>query len=394
MQPKKILYVITQGGPWGGAQKYVFDLASNLCKEFEIFVAVGEKNNDEDLQNAIALHNRSANCQITLLQLNNLKRAILPVQDFLACLELAKICKKIQPDIIHLNSSKAGVIGSLLKLLLFKKCPPIIYTAHGWVFNEPLGAIRKFIYRFLEQMTAYLKDQIIVLSKNDQETANKILGIKNNKLTIAPLGINLPDRIKTKIEARTQLTDIYKKQINADALWFGTIANFYKTKGIDILIKALAEIKNELRDSQFVLIGDGPERNNIEQLIKKHDLSQNIHLLGVISKASEFLPAFDMFVLPSRKEGLPYTLLEATAYKIPVLATNVGGVKAFLTENNAGIVIEPYNTKELSSVILKVISSSDFLLSLAKKHETNYQICSIKNMVDKTKDIYFSLLAK
>ena len=102
----KLLYVITQG-QWGGAQKYVYDLSLALREEFEIIVAVGEPNDKPDLQNRL----KKAN--LSYIQLRHLRRAISPWHDLLAIFELRGLYRKLKPSIVHLNSSKAGILGSL-----------------------------------------------------------------------------------------------------------------------------------------------------------------------------------------------------------------------------------------------------------------------------------------
>src|SRR3989338_10235564 len=97
----KLLYVITQGA-WGGAQKFVFDLATSLADDFDVIVAVGEPKGAQDLQTRITYHVS----RIKMIQLQHLERRILPIHDILAVLELRKLFKKLKPSIIHLNSSK------------------------------------------------------------------------------------------------------------------------------------------------------------------------------------------------------------------------------------------------------------------------------------------------
>src|SRR3989344_796374 len=152
----KLLYVITQG-QWGGAQKYVYDLSLALREEFEIIVAVGEPNDKPDLQNRL----KKAN--LNYIQLRHLRRAISPWHDLLAIFELRRLYLKLRPSIVHLNSSKAGILGSFACQMSNVKCQMLVYTVHGWVFNEPLSLAKKKLYKLLEKITARAKSQIIVL---------------------------------------------------------------------------------------------------------------------------------------------------------------------------------------------------------------------------------------
>ena len=172
MNKQKLLYIITQG-EWGGAQRHVFDLATNLADEFDITVAVGEQDGRHDLQQKLQI-----NSKIQIVQLKHLIRPVSPIHDILALFEIAKLYKTLKPDIVHLNSSKAGITGSFAKLFV-KNCKlkiencKLIYTVHGWVFNEPLGRAKKALYRWLEKFTARWKKKIIVLSDFDHQTGQK-----------------------------------------------------------------------------------------------------------------------------------------------------------------------------------------------------------------------------
>jgi len=104
----KILYIITQG-EWGGAQRYVFDLVNNLADIFDITIAIGEIDGDQALKSKV----KSQKSKVKIVELKHLVRNISPVHDVLAIFELKKLYKTLKPDIIHLNSSKAGIIGSL-----------------------------------------------------------------------------------------------------------------------------------------------------------------------------------------------------------------------------------------------------------------------------------------
>ena len=345
----KILYIITQG-IWGGAQRYVYDLATHLPPDFTVKVAVGEPKGPQDLQEAL---NGSNKPNLQLYQLQRLVRAIRPIKDLQAILEIRALIKKEQPDILHLNSSKAGIIGSLAVIGLTKK-PKLVYTVHGWVFLEPLAVSVRRLYKFLERLTAHLKDTIIVLSEKEKRIAQN-LGIPESKLTIIPLGIETPVFLK-KTEARAQLQK-FSKQPKPSTLWIGTIANLFTTKGLDILIKSVPAILKEKPGARFYIIGSGPEEQNLKKLIIAEKLTDKIFLLGALPNAAALLPAFDLFVLPSRKEGLPYTILEAMAAGLPIVATAVGGVSEMLANYEARFIALPNNQAELTASIISALKN-------------------------------------
>jgi len=327
----RILYVITQGH-WGGAQRYIFDLAMQNRHAFDITVAVGSAGDATDLQKKLAPNN------ICIVQLHSLQRAVSPLVDIKALFELRKLYKQISPNIIHLNSSKAGILGSLAAAGLKAV---IVYTAHGWVFHEPMSRPKQTLYQFLEAWTSKFKDAIIVLSKFDREAGKKI-GISEKKIHTIPITVPAGTAYVGKEDARKKIMPT----IPANAFCFGVIANFYKTKGIDVLFNAIASNKR-LCHIPVAVIGDGPERSNLERQIKHLELT-NIHLLGFIENAALYLKAFDALVIPSRKEGLPYIMLDALNARVPIIATNVGGIHEYIEDKKTGLLVQPDNFQALS----------------------------------------------
>lgn len=375
----KILLVITQG-VWGGSQRYVLDMARELSKKHSVTVAIGEVHGSKDLQNQLASEKDS----IKVIQLKHLQRSISPLHDVLALFELQHLYKTIQPDIVHLNSTKAGLLGSLAAAMQKKQkqsSPKIIYTVHGWIFLEPLPNFSKKLFTWLEKHTEKFKDAFIVLSEEEKIIGEKILHIPQSKLVTIPLGISTPPIILTKNEARSKIQSMIKTKIDSSE-WIGSIAGLYKTKGLDLLIKSFAK-NHTLQKKHYFILGEGPERKNLTKLIKFYHLENTIHLLGQIENAALLLPAFDLFVLPSRKEGLPYALLEAMSYELPIIATKVGGVASLVQNYQAVKLISPNSEDEL----MKALSTYH---SLPKAHSSKE--FSLESMITSSEQLYSVLL--
>jgi len=223
--------------------------------------------------------------------------------------------------------------------------------------------------------SAHWKDIIIVNSEYDRKLAidkeiaseEKIIkiynGIDPTKLTflsredarkaIAP-SIKYPSPAKATV-ARQVLS------IN-NTILIGTVTNLYATKGIEYLIAAahnLYLILNTRYLVRFVVIGEGPERKKLESLIKKYNLGDKFFLLGRIPKASKYLKAFDVFVLPSVKEGMPWVLLDAMAAKVPIIATNTGAIPEILEDEKEGLLVPTKNSSTLAKKIAVLIQDQD-----------------------------------
>ena len=371
----KILYIITQG-KWGGAQRYVFDCATNLHSSFESSVGIGLKDAPQDLQARLKEKN------IPYYNLKHLVRPISPLHDVLAIFELAKLYRITQPDVIHLNSSKAGVLGSLAALMYRKA--KIVYTVHGWVFKEPLPLWKKTFYHVAEKITASIKDTFITISKTDYDTARNVLGVKQEKLQKIYHGISIPSFV-SRAQAQASLTAHIPQRPTPEKLWVGTIASLYKTKGIDILVKAAALTSAPL---EFFVIRDGPEKHTIKQSIKKYKFEQIFHIIPYVEDAAKLLKAFDIFVLPSQKEGFPYALLEAMHAGLPIVATNVGAVPGMIEHKKNGLVIKPQHPPHLAQALEELAESQTDRECYAQSAQERAQQFQLQTMIQETEKIY------
>jgi len=373
---KKIIYLVTQSD-FGGAQKYVFELASNLPPDqYKIIVAAGSEGDGE-------LFSRLADfANIKTIKLKNLKRLPSILGALRAIKEIEKLLFAEKPDILHLNSSAAGVLGSLAaKKYKNKTCLPlrVIYTAHGWAFSEP-GFLKQKIYLFLEKITAKYKDIFIVLSEKDKQAAlqNKIA--PQEKIIKIYNGI---DSAKIKFLEKPE-----SRKILGVSPALGTIANFYKTKGLGYLIEAMYILRQQNKDIALAVIGEGPERKNLEKQIVKYNLEKNISLLGKKTKASQYLKALDIFVLPSVKEGFPFVILEAMSAEIPIIATTVGAIPEILENETSGILVEPKNPKALAQTIMTLLDDPREQKNLAENAKQSVEKFSLSQTLSQTFSLY------
>ncbi|OGY50293.1 MAG: hypothetical protein A3J65_04660 [Candidatus Buchananbacteria bacterium RIFCSPHIGHO2_02_FULL_45_11b] len=375
----KILYIITQS-EWGGAQRYVFDLATNLPKnEFEVIVAAG---GDQELFPKLASRG------VKTAKIKHLTREISPVSDLLATIEICRLIKAIRPDIVHLNSSKASIVGSLASFLarhsLNSQKHRLIYTVHGFVFNEPMSRAKKIFYIWLEKMTAMFKDKLICVSEFDRQQGlihkicrpNKLITINNG---IPPLIFLEPAAGKIELG------------LPQDKIIIGAIANFYETKGLSFLIKAAAEIISAHPEVFFVLIGEGELRPKLEKEIENLGLKNNFLLSGAKPEAYKYLSAFDLFVLPSIKEGFSYTILEAMQAAKPIIATEVGGNPEMIIDGENGLLVKPAGPEELAGAINKILSDKNLAPRLGRQAKIDVsQKFRLEKMLGETEKIYLN----
>jgi len=302
---KKILYVITKSN-WGGAQRYVYDLATNLPKEeFDVAVALGGDG---------LLANKLRESGTMIYHSKFLGRDIALGADIKSFFELLKLFKAEKPDIVHLNSSKAGGVGALAARIAGVQ--NIIFTAHGWPFWEPRNFVVRSLVWFASWLTALLCHKVIVISNYDLRVARRM-----------PFCARKIVRIYNGIDMHMQFGsgDAIRCAFPAGATITGTVGELNKNKNQIVLVE---QAKNN-PDMFVAIVGEGELHEFLEKKIKEYGLGARVKLFGFIS-AREALKGFDTFALPSLKEGLPYVLLEARAAGLPIVASRVGGVGEIL----------------------------------------------------------------
>ncbi|OGG61630.1 hypothetical protein A3C21_01670 [Candidatus Kaiserbacteria bacterium RIFCSPHIGHO2_02_FULL_59_21] len=324
MQKKKILYLITKA-THGGAQKYVYDLAVNLPKaEFEPIVAYGTEGRlADDLHRA----------NIATKRLPSLGRDIAIISDIKSFFEIYGTIRTIQPDIVHLNSSKASALGALAARLA--GVPKIIFTVHGWPFGEKRNIPAKILIWKISWLTALLSHAVICVSDYDLNLAQRMpfVGRKATRIYngIGPMQFGSGDIVRSAFPAGAKIT--------------GTVGELIKNKN---QIALLEQAKSD-PGMYVAIVGEGEDRPMLEQKIREYGLRERVKLFGYVP-ASDALKGFDRFALPSLKEGLPTALIEARLAGLPVIANRVGGVGEVL------------DAKDLSEFSLERMTTRTFSL--------------------------------
>ncbi len=373
----KILYVITKSN-WGGAQRHVFDLATAMkAKDHDVWVALGGEG---------LLKQKLEQAGIYTFSIADLGRDIKPGKDAGSFKEIYSIIRNKRPDVIHLHSPKAAGLGSLAGRLLGVKT--IITTVHGWTFNEDRPIIELLFIRLFSWLTMLLSHITIVISDKEYAQALSFPWVKD-KLKLIPLGLRSPtyysidgaDQALAR-NIRMDLGEFNKKVI------IGTIAELHPNKGLKYLVEAMSMVSEQQPNAICLIAGTGQEEDNLKKMITEKKLEQKVFLLGHLDNAAEYLKAFTVFVLPSIKEGLPYTILEAGLASLPVVATTVGGVPEIIEDMKSGILIQARNYRELAHALSFMIEHPEerkkYGNALKERVASKYSLDKMLWMVEST----------
>jgi len=361
---KKILFLITKA-TWGGAQRYVYDIATHLPHErFEPVVAFGESGK---------LAKMLSEAKVKTHKLPSLGRDVAIISDVRSFLEILRTIRKTRPDVIHLNSSKAAALGALAARML--GVPQIIFTVHGWPFNEKRGEFARVAIYFVSWLTAFLSHEVILISKSDEARGRQMRWVEN-KMRYIPIGIEPPQFI-ARDEARAAL-GIEDSEVPRIV----TIAELTSNKGLRYGIEAISILKAENVGVEYFIVGAGEQRTELEDFAAEMEVEDQVHFLGFVEDAARYLRAFDIFLLPSIKEGMPYVLPEAAAAGLPIVTTTVVN-PAFIESCPQIKAVSPSDPEALAEALVATTrEESEKKLSPAENH------FSLSDMVGKTISLY------
>jgi glycosyltransferase involved in cell wall biosynthesis len=375
MQRTSICYIITKSN-FGGAQKYVYELATSLDPEqFEVSVACGGNG---------ALKTKLSEAGIEVIPIPDLERDISITKEFKVFGFLYNLFAERHFDVVHLNSSKIGGLGSISAKIA--GVPRIIFTAHGWAFNEDRSWAAKLVIKCAYWITLVTCDKTIAVS---EAIKKQIKGwpINLRNVTVIPNGVR-PPQFHERSDARDKLSQKHQK-LSMQTRWVGTLAELHPIKGLDVLITAAAQNKEVHNDVQYLIFGEGDERARLEKQIRDAGLEDTVILLGYVEDAARYLQSLDMFVLPSRSEALGLVILEAGLARVPIVATRVGGIPEVIADHELGILVEPDDATALAKAVQHIIADPDRAQSAAAALHTRVtKDFSHETMVAKTLATY------
>ncbi len=376
-QPK-ILYIITKSN-FGGAQKYVFELAV-AAKErgLNVIVACGGTGSKKAELGLLAskLHEHD----IRVIPIKHFMRDMSFGNDIVAFFDVCRLIREERPHVLHVTSSKAGGIGALAGRLL--RVPKIVFTSHGLTVDEVWRPRwQRFLIFIGTYYTIAAAHVSIMISKETYERACKIIGRKE-KIAYIKNGIS-PVDFKTRDEARALL----ELRLPPDHMLIGGIGELHPNKNWLQAITAVAHLPHTVH---LAIIGSGEEYDALKHHTEALGINDRVHLLGYIPNAATYVKAFDIFVLPSKKEGLPYVILEAGLAGLPVIATDLPGNRDIIESGVHGFLIEP-EYRMLATSLEMLIRDPGMRRTLgAALQEKVMSEFSIEHMVNDTFSLYTS----
>lgn len=333
----RILYVIT-AAEWGGAPLHVLQLMEYMVKQgHEVgLVAAPEP---RLMTGAKALG-------VKVFPNPHFVRPVRPWKDFRALWPIFRAMRAFKPDLVHAHSTKAGYAARLACAVLRK---PIIFTAHGWAFTEGRSLWKRRLLAGVERLAAQVTAKIICVSEHDRELAVQWNVAKPGKLAVVHNGIDprpflegggAPLREELGLEGSVVLTFVGRLAPPKDPL-------------------TLLEAVKTLPKGVLLVVGDGELKPPVEEYVREHGLEEKVRLLGERSDVLRILASSDVFVLSSRWEGLPYTIIEAMMARLPVVSTRVGGVPELVEDGVTGFLVPAEDPPALAEALQTLLDDPE-----------------------------------
>lgn len=346
----KILYILEATS--GGTQKHVIDIAKKIDRsEFKIDLVYSTKRNKNFAPLSKDIFNETFGLPISRTG---------SFSDIKNILKIKNIIKNNNYDIVHCHSTKAGFVGRLAAFL--SKHPNVVYSPHGFMFCDTRIKLRRLLYLYLEKYLGYLTNKIIAVSGSERDLALEHRIVPNEKIVTLYNSIDPGDYDDHEYVNRVP----EKMNTKNDDIILGTVGRLYYQKDPITLIKSFKIINNHFPNTKLVFVGDGPMLEKCKKLINKLQLDDRIKLEGFQKNSKDYYKTFDIFVLSSHYEGLPYALLEAMIMGIPSVGTDVVGIKDLIVHGETGYLADEEDHIGLAKSVITLLENPDLLTLFSK----------------------------
>ena len=350
---------------------------------FEVHVLSGPQTGSEG---SLIEEVRSRSIQLTIEPA--LVREVNPARDLLALVHLTRFIRRGRYDIVHTNSSKAGILGRWAAWLA--STPVIVHTVHGWGHHERQHPLVRRIYILLEQVTQRVTAKLIVVSPRNTEkgladhiaTADKYITIRS--------GIEL-DRFREPARPREAVRAALS--IPPDVPVVGMVTRLSPQKAPLDFVATAAQVAARRPAVHFVVVGDGPQRTEVEARVAGLGLADRFHLTGLRSDVPDLMHSFDVFALSSLWEGLPRVLPQAMAAGLPIVATAVDGNAEAVSDGVSGLLTPPGDPQAMAGALLRLLDDPALACRMGAAGRARTEEFGARKMVADVAALYEALLA-
>lgn len=335
MRKKKIriLYVAQAAG---GVDRYIRMLLKYLDKEkFENVLVCSQDYHAEDYKGLVDSFEQI-----------EMSRAI-GGNDLKAVVQVRKLIKKYDPDIVYAHSSKAGAIARVADIGLENHC---VYNPHGWAFNMRCSNKKRIVYTMIERMAAPFCDKIICISEAEKQSAIEKKICRDNKLQVIFNGVDIK-AYECGEHGKVKRADL---NIPEEAFVVGMVGRISSQKAPDIFVKMAKLVKDEIPNAHFIIVGNGNQEAEIRKYAEDNDFSESLHITGWVDDPMSYVELFDVACLLSRWEGFGLALPEYMMAGKPIVASRVDAIPNIIRNEENGLLVNVDDADGASEAVLKL----------------------------------------
>ncbi len=376
MGKRVLARVITRLNIGGPAQQAIALTAALNGDDFRSVLFAGREDPREG-----SLWGAAEAAGVSPVRVPGLGRAIRPAADLIALAALTRHLRRLQPDLVHTHTAKAGTVGRVAALLA--AVPVRVHTFHGHVLTGYFGPAATALFRRIEAALARRSTLLVAVSPRQRDELIALGVAEPERITVIPLGLDLAPFLNAAPHAGRLRAEL---GLSPETPLVGLVARLVPIKGVDLFLRAAALLRERIPQVRLVIAGDGPEREALEGQAAALGLDGALCFLGWRHDLPALYADLDLLALSSRNEGTPVCLLEAMAAGVPVVAAAVGGVPDLVQDRVTGRLTPPQDAGALASAMAEVLADRPAAAAYAAaaraavfpKHDTKTLIAGIR----------------
>jgi glycosyltransferase involved in cell wall biosynthesis len=378
--PVPVVHIITKLELGGAQQNTLFTVSHLDPGRFRPILITGEAGLLDDEARQLP--------GVEFHQVPELVRPIRPLADVRALYRLTRLLRQLKPRIVHTHSSKAGILGRCAARLA--GVPIIVHTIHGFGFTPSQSWALRGILIAVERAVSRFTTRFIAVSESTRQAGIDLGLFSGDRCTVIRSGIDLQAFRHTQVDVAKKRRELGLEPTHPV---IGMIAPLKPQKAPLDFVRLAAIVHQARPDAQFLLIGDGELRRDVETAVQEAGLDGTVRLPGWRRDIPEVLRCLDVLVLTSRWEGLPRVYLEALASGVPVVGTNVDGAAEVVRNGSNGYLKEPGDVEGMAASALELLDRPERAQVMGRQGQALAEEFDIHHMVRRQEAEYEALLA-
>lgn len=366
----------------GGAQQTALNLSSLLDPDrFETVLVSGPATGPEG-----SLRAKAASRGIQVETVRSMVRRLNPALYAIALRDLRRIIRSERPDIVHTHSTEAGILGRTAARL--EGVPAIVHTVHGWGFHDHMNPVLRRTNIAVERRVARWTNRLVVVTNRDRDKGIRV-GIGSPEQYVVIRSAIDVSALQPPLGAREEVRSEFG--IPHDAPVVGTVGRLSEQKDPEAFLRVARRVLDELAAARFVFVGDGPLRSRVEDLAQRFELNNHLVLTGLRRDVARLLPAFDVFTLTSKWEGLPRAVLEAMAAGVPVVVPAIDGLIEVIQPGRNGLQVPVGDEESQGAAIIRLLTDPSLGAALVSSAKETISEFDLPVMLQRTERLYEDL---